>query len=98
MAKGTHEFVDDPRNADILVSVNGKLLPRAEAVVSVFNSGFILGDGVWEGLRAHAGGIAFLDQHLERLYEGAIRLTTEAPTWSSPPAPSPQWSDCGCET
>lgn len=71
MTKGTHEFVDDPRNAGILVSVNGKLVPRAQAVVSVFDSGFILGDGVWEGLRVHAGGIAFLDQHLERLYEGA---------------------------
>jgi branched-chain amino acid aminotransferase len=71
MAKGTHEFVDDPRNAHILVSVNGRLVPRAEAVVSVFDSGFILGDGVWEGLRVHGGGIAFLDQHLERLYEGA---------------------------
>ena len=71
MAKGTHEFVDDPRNADILVSVNGELVPRAKAVVSVFDSGFILGDGVWEGLRVHSGGIAFLDQHMERLYEGA---------------------------
>ena len=71
MTTGTHEFRDDPRNADILVSVNGKLVPRAQAVVSVFDSGFILGDGVWEGLRVHSGGIAFLDQHLERLYEGA---------------------------
>jgi branched-chain amino acid aminotransferase len=67
----THEFVDDPRNASILVSVNGRLVPRAEATVSVFDSGFILGDGVWEGLRVHKGGIAFLDRHLERLYEGA---------------------------
>jgi branched-chain amino acid aminotransferase len=71
MTQGAHEFVDDPRNADILVSVNGKLVPRAQAVVSVFDSGFILGDGIWEGLRVHSGGIAFLDQHLERLYEGA---------------------------
>jgi branched-chain amino acid aminotransferase len=71
MAKGTHEFVDDARNADILVSENGELVPRAQAVVSVFDSGFILGDGVWEGLRVHSGGIAFLDQHMERLYEGA---------------------------
>ena len=67
----THEFVDDPRNASILVSVNGRLVPRAEATVSVFDSGFILGDGVWEGLPVHKGGIAFLDRHLERLYEGA---------------------------
>jgi branched-chain amino acid aminotransferase len=67
----THEFVDDPRNATILISINGRLVPRAEATVSVFDSGFILGDGVWEGLRVHDGGIAFLDQHMERLYEGA---------------------------
>ncbi|MDR3388762.1 MAG: aminotransferase class IV [Rudaea sp.] len=71
MAQGTHEFVDDPRNADIKIYVNGELKPRAEATVSVFDSGFILGDGVWEGLRVHAGRIAFLDQHLDRLYEGA---------------------------
>jgi branched-chain amino acid aminotransferase len=71
MSQGTHEYADDPRNADVLVSVNGKLVPRAQAVVSVFDSGFILGDGIWEGLRVHSGGIAFLNQHLERLYEGA---------------------------
>ncbi|MFN3835940.1 MAG: aminotransferase class IV [Glycocaulis sp.] len=70
-SKGTHEYVDDPRNADILISVNGELFPREKAVISVFDSGFILGDGVWEGLRVHHGHIAFLDRHLERLYEGA---------------------------
>jgi len=71
MAKGTHEFAADPRNDSILISINGELVPRADARISVFDSGFILGDGVWEGLRLHNGGIAFLDQHLERLYEGA---------------------------
>ncbi|MEM8646249.1 MAG: aminotransferase class IV [Pseudomonadota bacterium] len=71
MGKSTHDYVDDPRNADILISINGDLVPRAEAMVSVFDSGFVLGDGVWEGLRVHDGGIAFLDAHLERLYEGA---------------------------
>ena len=71
MAKGTHDYVDDPRNAAIQISVNGKLYPRAEAKVSVFDSGFILGDGVWEGLRVHAGGLPFLELHLDRLYEGA---------------------------
>ncbi len=71
MTTGTHEFVDDPRNRDILVSVNGALVPRAEASVSVFDSGFVLGDGVWEGIRLHNGGFAFLDAHLDRLYEGA---------------------------
>lgn len=68
---GTHHHAEDPRNRDILIYVNGKLCPRASAYVSVFDSGFILGDGVWEGLRVHRGRIAFLDQHLVRLYEAA---------------------------
>jgi branched-chain amino acid aminotransferase len=71
MAQGTHHSTDDPRNRDILIYVNGELRPRSQAVVSVFDSGFILGDGVWEGLRAHRGRIAFLDAHLDRLYEAA---------------------------
>ena len=71
---GTHDFVDDPRNAEILISVNGALVPRAQAVVSVFDAGFVLGDGVWEGLRVSGGHPAFLDQHLDRLWEGATAL------------------------
>jgi branched-chain amino acid aminotransferase len=71
MALGTHHFRQDSRNAEILISINGVLYPRDKAMVSVFDSGFILGDGVWEGLRVHQGGISFLEQHLERLYEGA---------------------------
>ncbi len=67
----THEYVDDARNASILISINGRLVPRPEATVSVFDSGFILGDGVWEGLRLTGGGIPFFDDHMERLYEGA---------------------------
>jgi len=72
--KGTHEYEDDPRNATILININGELFPRAEAKVSVFDSGFILGDGVWEGLRVHKGKIAFLAEHLDRLFEGAKAL------------------------
>jgi branched-chain amino acid aminotransferase len=71
MTQGTHHSSDDPRNRDILIYVNGELRPRAQAVVSVFDSGFILGDGVWEGLRVHRGRIAFLGAHLDRLYEAA---------------------------
>jgi branched-chain amino acid aminotransferase len=71
---GTHDYVDDPRNAEILISVNGRLLPRAQAVVSVFDAGFVLGDGVWEGLRIKDGRPAFLDQHLDRLWEGAAAI------------------------
>ncbi len=77
--KGTHEYQDDPRNASILIDINGELFPRDKAVISVFDSGFILGDGVWEGLRVHHGKIAFLDQHLERLYGGAKALDMDMP-------------------
>jgi branched-chain amino acid aminotransferase len=77
MTTGTHDYADDPRNAEILISVNGSLLPRDKAVVSVFDSGFVLGDGVWEGLRVIDGGIAFLDAHLDRLYEGAKAIDME---------------------
>jgi len=69
--------VSDPRNADILINVNGELKPRAQAVVSVFDSGFMLGDGVWEGLRVHKGRIAFLDRHLDRLFEGAKAIAMD---------------------
>jgi branched-chain amino acid aminotransferase len=71
---GTQHSSDDPRNADILIWVNGELLPRERAVVSVFDSGFVLGDGVWEGLRVSGGHPAFLGQHLDRLEEGARAL------------------------
>ena len=68
---GVHDYAYDPRNADILVSINGELKHRDEATVSVFESGYMLGDGVWEGMRVHDGGVAFLDEHLTRLYAGA---------------------------
>src|SRR3954452_6559185 len=71
MAHGTHDFEDDPRNERILIWVNGHLVPREKAVVSVFDSGFVLGDGVWEGLRVRRGHPAFLERHLDRLYDGA---------------------------
>jgi len=77
MAKGTHDTAPDPRNETILISVNGALKQRAEAMVSVFDSGFVLGDGVWEGLRVHNGRIAFLDQHLDRLFEGAKAIAMD---------------------
>ena len=69
--RGTHHSVDDPRNAGVAIYVSGEIVPRAEARVSVFDSGFILGDGIWEGLRLHNGRVAFLDQHLKRLFQGA---------------------------
>ncbi|MDE2271873.1 MAG: aminotransferase class IV [Xanthomonadaceae bacterium] len=74
MSKGTHDYAPDPRNATIRISINGELVPRDEARVSVFDAGYVLGDGVWEGLRLHSGGLPFLDMHLDRLYEGARAL------------------------
>jgi branched-chain amino acid aminotransferase len=86
MAQSMHDSAGDPRNADILINVNGALKRRDEAIVSVFDSGFVLGDGIWEGLRVHKGRFAFLEAHLDRLWEGAkaialdIGLTREALT------------------
>ncbi len=77
MAQGTHDFTPDPRNAEILININGRLTARAEATVSVFDSGFMLGDGVWEGLRVHEGRIAFLDVHFDRLWEGAKAIAMD---------------------
>jgi branched-chain amino acid aminotransferase len=76
-AHGTHDYDDDPRNADVLISVNGELVPRAGAVVSVFDAGFVLGDGVWEGLRVHGGHPVFLESHLDRLWEGAAAIALD---------------------
>jgi branched-chain amino acid aminotransferase len=77
MAKGTHDALADPRNARVKIYVNGRLVPRNKAVISVFDAGFILGDGVWEGVRLHNGKIAFLDRHLDRLYEGAKAIALD---------------------
>jgi branched-chain amino acid aminotransferase len=77
MAKGTQDFTADSRNDAILINVNGVLTPRAEAVVSVFDSGFMLGDGVWEGIRVYKGRMAFLKEHLDRLWEGAKAIAMD---------------------
>jgi branched-chain amino acid aminotransferase len=74
MTSGTQHSSDDARNRDIRIYVNGALERREDAVVSVFDSGFVLGDGVWEGLRVVDGQPLFLDAHLDRLYEGAKAL------------------------
>ena len=71
MTSGTHDYLDDPRNSEILISINGAMVSRDDAKVSVFDSGFMLGDGVWEGIRYHRGKLLFLQAHMDRLYEGA---------------------------
>lgn len=70
-------YVADPRNETVKVWVNGRLVPRAEAVVSVFDSGFVLGDGVWEGLRLVRGRLISLDAHWDRLFEGAKSIALD---------------------
>ncbi|MBS0565461.1 MAG: D-amino acid aminotransferase [Proteobacteria bacterium] len=67
----THASEDDVRNDSILIHVDGRLVPRREAVVSVYDSGFMLGDGVWEGIRLYDGRWAFVDEHIDRLFEAA---------------------------
>jgi branched-chain amino acid aminotransferase len=71
---GSQDFAADPRNAAAMVSLNGRLVARREATVSIFDGGFVVGDGVWEGLRLHNGVLLFLNQHLDRLYEGAAKI------------------------
>lgn len=74
MAKGTHDAVPDPRNEDVLIYINGEFFRRPDAKISVFDSGFLVGDGVWEGIRLHHGQFAFLDRHLDRLFAGAAAI------------------------
>ncbi len=68
----THDAAADARNDHILIYVDGRIVPRDQAVVSVYDSGFLLGDGIWEGLRLYDGHIPFLDDHLDRLFEASL--------------------------
>jgi branched-chain amino acid aminotransferase len=67
----THQAAEDARNESIKIWLNGRVVPKAEAVVSVYDSGFMLGDGVWEGIRLYNGKWAFIDEHMDRLFEAA---------------------------
>jgi len=71
---GSQDFAADPRNAAALISLNGQHVARHLAKVSIFDGGFVVGDGIWEGLRLHRGALLFLDQHLDRLYWGAEKI------------------------
>ena len=68
---GTHEYINDPRNSEVWISIDGELFRRPEAKVSVMDAGFLLGDGVWEAFRLHKGVLVFLDDHLDRLWHAA---------------------------
>jgi branched-chain amino acid aminotransferase len=67
----THQAEEDARNEAILIYVNGRIIPKAQAMVSVYDSGFMMGDGVWEGIRLYDGRWAFVEEHIERLFEAA---------------------------
>ena len=75
--RGTHLYVPDERNENVLIDINGEHYRRPDAKISVFDSGFMLGDGVWEGIRLHHGRLAFLDRHLDRLWRGAKAIHME---------------------
>jgi branched-chain amino acid aminotransferase len=71
---GSQDTTPDPRNASVLIYLNGGLVPRDEAKISIFDAGFALGDGVWEGMRLHRGRLLFLEAHLDRLFAGAAAI------------------------
>lgn len=74
MIHGTHNAVHDARNEAVKIYINGELFARNEAKISVFDSGYLVGDGVWEALRLHEGVLVFLDEHLDRLWQGAATI------------------------
>lgn len=74
MPTGTHDALPDARNEGILVSVNGDLVPREKATISVFDSGYLVGDGIWEAVRLHQGVLVFLDRHLDRMWAAAATV------------------------
>jgi len=73
----THDYITDKRNQDILIYINGDFFIRSEAKISVFDSGFLLGDGVWEGIRLHNNRLIHLDDHINRLFDGAFSIAME---------------------
>ena len=70
----THSYINDERNASVYINIDGNLIKRSEAKISVFDSGFLLGDGVWEGIRLYNGKLAFKEEHFKRLYDGINKL------------------------
>jgi branched-chain amino acid aminotransferase len=81
MTHGTHNALPDKRNESIKIYVNGEFLPRQEAKISVFDSGYLVGDGIWEGIRLHHGKLVFIDDHLARMWQAAKATGIKLP-WS----------------
>ncbi|MDJ0646684.1 MAG: aminotransferase class IV [Flavobacteriaceae bacterium] len=74
MVHGTHNALEDPRNEFIKIFINGELVVREDAKISVFDSGYLVGDGIWEAMRLHDGVLVFLDLHLDRLWRAAAAV------------------------
>ncbi|NIK92959.1 aminotransferase class IV [Mangrovimonas sp. CR14] len=79
MVHGTHNALDDPRNRDIKISINGEFFKREDAKISVFDSGYLVGDGIWEALRLHHGVLVFLEDHLDRMWSAAASVGMTLP-------------------
>ena len=79
MVHGTHNAEHDERNNEILIFINGAFMKRTEAKISVFDSGYLVGDGVWEGVRLHHGRLVFIEDHLDRLWKAAKATSIQLP-------------------
>jgi len=79
MVHGTHNAISDDRNKDIKIYINGEFFRREDAKISVFDSGYLVGDGIWEALRLHQGVLVFLEDHLERLWTSAATVGMQFP-------------------
>jgi len=75
----SHSYLVNPKNDDIFININGDLFHRSEAKISVFDSGFLLGDGVWEGVRLHKSTLLFIEEHLNRLFDSANGISLNIP-------------------
>ena len=75
----SHSYISNLKNEDIFININGELFHRKEAKISVFDSGFLLGDGVWEGIRLHKSKLVFIEDHLDRLYASADGISLHIP-------------------
>ena len=75
----SHSYISNQKNEDIFININGKLVHRSKAKISVFDSGFLLGDGVWEGIRLHQSHLVFIEDHLDRLYLSAKGISLDIP-------------------
>lgn len=79
MVKGTHQAKEDARNDTIQIFINGTFHARDQAKISVFDSGYLVGDGVWEAFRVHQGKLVFIEQHLDRLWQSAKTTGIDLP-------------------